>query len=278
MLKKILLVIVCILMMLPPITADAQTYTSQDEVYRIIRKNLLAHKEQFTIEMNIEVMNKIGKNTDLLDKAAVLDYKSTSKDGDYLRFSVSQWSSHWQWYTNGKTAVLDFSATYRTTLKQEKELDAEIKRVIKALKLTDKSDYTKVKRIHDYIIKKTVYDQSLENHTAYNTLIEKTAVCDGYSLAAYRLLTVAGIDNRVITGLANGGSHSWNIVKINNKWYNLDLTWDDPITDTGEQILTYDYFLKNDSDFKNHKRDAKYRTSAFIKKYPIAKESYKLAN
>lgn len=54
----------------------------------------------------------------------------------------------------------------------------------------------------------------------------------------------------------------------------LDLTWDNPITDTGEQILAYDYFLKDNRDFSNHRRDSMYRTNVFNTKYPIATESY----
>ena len=38
-------------------------------------------------------------------------------------------------------------------------------------------------------------------------------------------------------------NHIWNAVYVNNKWMHLDLTWDDPVTSTGEDILEYDYFL-----------------------------------
>ncbi|SHK85529.1 Transglutaminase-like superfamily protein [Anaerocolumna jejuensis DSM 15929] len=276
--KRVLIIIFMICILAAPVTVDAKSYTSKEEVYQIIRKNILAHKEKFSIEMNIEVMNEIKRNSDLLNKAADIDSKKTSKDGDYLRFSVSEWATNWQWYTNGRTADLNLTVKYRNTVSQEKKLDTEIKRVLKALKLDGKSDYAKVKKVHDYIIKKTIYDQTLKKHTAYDALIGKSAVCDGYTLAAYRLLTDAGVMTRVITGWAAGNLHSWNIVQVGDKWYNLDLTWDDPITDTGEQILTYDYFLKNNNDFINHRRDSMYRTNAFNIKYPIAIESYEMRN
>ena len=38
-------------------------------------------------------------------------------------------------------------------------------------------------------------------------------------------------------------NHIWNLVKLDNEWYHLDLTWDDPVTSTGEDVLEYDYFL-----------------------------------
>ena len=35
----------------------------------------------------------------------------------------------------------------------------------------------------------------------------------------------------------------WNAVFLNNSWYHLDLTWDDPITSDGSDILEYNFFL-----------------------------------
>ena len=37
--------------------------------------------------------------------------------------------------------------------------------------------------------------------------------------------------------------HVWNAVELDGKWYHLDLTWDDPITNTGEEILSHTYFM-----------------------------------
>lgn len=276
MMKRIIaFILLLVLIPWPAHASAAVTYTKKDDVYNMIRKNLVAHKEEFTVKMDVEVMNSIGRNTDIFDKVADIDSKNTAKDGDYLRLSVNSWRAGWNWSNYSDTATLTFSADYVTTLKQEKELDTKVAAILKSLKLDKKSDYAKVKAIHDYIIKKTGYDQNLENYSAYDALIENSAVCQGYTLAACRLFTGAGLGNRIITGLAGGGSHSWNIVKVDGKWYNIDLTWDDPVSETGEDLLTYDYFLKNAKDFSDHYRDSKYNTQAFLKKYPIAKESYK---
>ncbi|MGB8451587.1 MAG: transglutaminase domain-containing protein [Anaerocolumna sp.] len=276
MAKKLIAFILVLIVISTPVEASAKTYTTKNEVYNIIKKNIMAHKTQFTIVMDTDVLNAIGRNTDLFSKVAVLDDKKTPKDNDYLKLSVSSWRSGWRWTSSGDTATLTFSAVYRTTLTQEKQLDTKIKSILTSLKPEDKTDYQKVKAIHDYIIKKTSYDQTLEKHSAYNALIDNAAVCDGYSLAAYRLFTQAGLSSRIVTGKANGGSHSWNIVKVDGKWYNIDLTWDDPITNTGESMLTYDYFLKSSSDFSDHVRDSQYKASAFVKKFPIAEESYEM--
>ena len=122
-----------------------------------------------------------------------------------------------------------------------------------------KSDYEIVRQIHDKLVDLVTYDKNVfehmeENgrnlaHTAYGALVENsegeknTAVCDGYSLAFEYLLQQCGIDCVVIAGDAGPddytvGGHAWNMVKINNTWYEVDTTWDD--AGTREMNLTED--------------------------------------
>lgn len=274
--KKYILWILIIVCLSWPVEAVAKTYTSKEAVYKIIRKNLLSHKKEFTIEMNHSVMEDIGVNTNLFETVVAIDDKTTSKDFDYLKLSLYSCSGRWKWTSQKKKATLIFSADYRTTLKQEEKLDAAIASALEELDLTDATDYEKVKAIHDYIINRVSYDQSYQKHTAYHALVNKSSVCEGYALAAYRMFLDAGIDCRIIVGTADGGPHAWNIVKVDGKWYNIDLTWDDPITSNGTQVLRYDYFLKNEEDFINHTRNKEYNTNEFKKAYPIAEESYEM--
>ncbi len=276
MVKKILVFVIfsCIIFLGVQVEVSAKTYTNKEEVYNTIKDNLLDRNEKFIIKMSKKTMKAIGTNTNLFDEVTLMDGESTSKDFDYLRLSVSSWSASWKWSTGGDTATLTFSAEYDTTLEQEKKVDAKIISILKSLNLKKATDYEKVKAIHDYLINRISYDQSLKKHSAYNALIDKSAVCEGYATAAYRLFVDAGLEARIISGTAGGGSHAWNIVKVDGKWYNIDLTWDDPITSTGKQVLRYDYFLKNNKDFSEHVRDAKYKSKAFQKAYPMSKTSY----
>jgi transglutaminase/protease-like cytokinesis protein 3 len=153
-------------------------------------------------------------------------------------------------------------------------VDNRLADILNDLKLKDASDYEKVKTIHDYIINLASYDTTYRKSSVYDILMEKTSVCEGYALAAYRLFIDAGLDCRIISGKGNKDAHAWNIVKVDGQWYNIDLTWDDPITNTGEQVLRYDYFLKSERDFTDHIRDGEFNTTEFINAYPIAGVSY----
>jgi transglutaminase-like putative cysteine protease len=275
MVKRILLFAMILMFVSFPMNAEAQTRVTKEDVYRTIRENMLAHKSEFTINMSAKTLKEIGTSTDLLKAAASIDNINTAKDGDYLMVTVSSWSETWKYNTLGKASIT-VSVKYRTTLSQEKLLDAKLSNAVKALKLSGKSDYEKVKAIHDYIVNRVIYDQSLTKYTAYSAIINKSAVCQGYAAAAYLMFLDAGIDSKIISGTADGGSHVWNIVEVDGKWYNIDLTWDDPTTPDGTQATSYDYFLKNAKAFGDHTRASEFSTREFIKAYPIAAESYQL--
>ncbi len=88
--------------------------------------------------------------------------------------------------------------------------------------------------------------------TAEGALINKLAVCEGYSEAFLLLCWTTGIDARIIEGTGNGGAHEWNVVKIDGKWYQIDVTFDDPLVnntiDTTGGNMSYDYFLLTTAD------------------------------
>ena len=112
-----------------------------------------------------------------------------------------------------------------------------------------------IRYIHNYLIDNVQYDQTVQKDNIYNiygALVLKEGVCEGYAKALQYLLSSAGIENVIVTGIAtnNNGeteNHAWNYVKIGSAWYALDVTWDDPIIIGGGKIndkIRYQYFLK----------------------------------
>lgn len=98
------------------------------------------------------------------------------------------------------------------------------------------SDFELELALHDWICKTTTYDHDAATDpdahplafTAYGALVEGKAVCEGYARAAQLLLNTFGIEATLVIGTDQTKSdHMWNLVKIDGKWYHLDLTWDD---------------------------------------------------
>ncbi len=140
-----------------------------------------------------------------------------------------------------------------------------------AQSLKGETDYDTIVNVHDYLIDNYEYDHrsSMENHTDIDGFKDGVMVCSGYGLATYYLLNEAGVETRILTGDGGGGPHMWNLVKLGDEWYNLDVTWDD----RGNMPKSYDYFLKSDKDFPNHTRSGGYNNANFNVR--IAEKSYK---
>ena len=130
--------------------------------------------------------------------------------------------------------------------------------------IAGKNDIEKMRYIHDYLVDTIEYDQKFVEKNIYNiygALVSKTCVCEGYAKASQYLLNEAGLENIIITGTATNSdgkteNHAWNYVNIDEKWYAIDTTWDDPIIVGGGKLtntIRYRYFLKGSSTMnKNH--------------------------
>lgn len=88
---------------------------------------------------------------------------------------------------------------------------------------TDGSEYGMALWLHDWALDQLEYDHSLNWCSAESGLTRHQGTCESYQRIYSKLLNAAGIANGRITG--NG--HTWNAVKIDGKWRQMDLTWDD---------------------------------------------------
>jgi transglutaminase/protease-like cytokinesis protein 3 len=61
-------------------------------------------------------------------------------------------------------------------------------------------------------------------------------------MTAYKMLNYAGIENRIIVGKIKDIPHSWNCVKVDGKWYQLDITNNDS-TEKNKYFLVGDNTL-----------------------------------
>ena len=88
---------------------------------------------------------------------------------------------------------------------------------------TNDSEYDMALWLHDWTLDQLEYDHSLNWCSAESGLTRHQGTYESYQRIYSKLLDAAGIANGRITG--NG--HTWNAVKIDGKWCQMDLTWDD---------------------------------------------------
>lgn len=156
-----------------------------------------------------------------------------------------------------------FSSTGRITLKKEKRYtDDQIKVINEKVNEIYNSNYDKTKNVrenikifHDYIINNTKYDSNnktglsdITSSTAYGVLLDGVGICSGYADAMSLFLEKMDVKNYRISS----DTHVWNLVYLEGAWWHLDLTWDDPITSDGSDMLSDKYFLINSNTLKNN--------------------------
>ena len=144
------------------------------------------------------------------------------------------------------TVIVSVSKNY--TSNEIDELNKRVSDILYELNIDDLSDNVeKIRSIHNYIIKNVEYDEEMANNntssyrsnTAYGALVQGYAICSGYADVMEIFLERFNIKSfKVASDL-----HVWNSVFIDNTWKQLDLTWDDPITNTGQDYIYHKYFL-----------------------------------
>lgn len=147
--------------------------------------------------------------------------------------------------------------------------------------------YKDIVKIHDYLIDNNEYDQtykSIGTYTIYGSLVKHSSVCEGYAKAFKYLLNAAGIQCELIQGTATNSSgktesHAWNAVYLNDKWYFVDATWDDPIVVGGGALTIrnkHKYLLKGSDIFKvDHIEEYQFTENGKVFSYPeISKYDY----
>ncbi len=98
--------------------------------------------------------------------------------------------------------------------------------------------------LHDYLCSHYAYDESLQRYSAYELLTEGTGVCQAYTLVYDALLNACGIESSYV--VSREMNHAWNVVTIDGRQYNVDVTYDDP---TPDQLgkASHSHFLCSDS-------------------------------
>lgn len=136
-------------------------------------------------------------------------------------------------------------------------INQKLDQIIKEIITDDMSDKEKITVFHNYIIDNTVYDSNyletnlndIDNpsHKALGPLFFGRALCGGYADVMAIFLNRLNIPNYRISS----SDHIWNFVYLDNNWYHLDLTWDDPVTDSGVNMRLDTFLLITTEQLEN---------------------------
>ena len=139
----------------------------------------------------------------------------------------------------------------------DKKLELAIDNILQQCISENMTDFEKELAIHDTMVKQVNYYQYEDinmipgvKHTAYGALVDKEAVCDGYAKAFKMLLDKVGIDNIIINGETEGVAHAWNLVKLQDEYYHVDVT-SDKMEYNSKKYVIHKYFNMDDKAITN---------------------------
>ena len=145
---------------------------------------------------------------------------------------------------------------YLIDISKKQNLDKKIHEIGNMLlnKCVNSDIFETILKFHDIIGKNVIYeDIDMNSHSILGVLLNKKGVCEGIAKTFKYLCDKVGIECIYVHGKAKGDvnsiNHSWNKVKINDKWYNVDVTYDMKKEDF--PFVKHDYFLLSDKKIEN---------------------------
>ncbi len=148
-------------------------------------------------------------------------------------------------YSQGK--ILAFTFTYYDT---KAVADAKLARYYKEIdKLVaavpeNLTDVGKVLFLHDYLVTHYEYDMTEKVFDAYTFLVTGKGGCQSYSKVFYAVMKRLGFE--VYNVSSYNINHMWNVIRLGNHYYHVDMTYDDPTADR-LGYCAHDYFLLSDT-------------------------------
>ncbi|MFE3577019.1 transglutaminase domain-containing protein [Lysinibacillus sp. NPDC059133] len=203
---------------------------------------------QLTTEFDIHYT---GNTTEIKDELSEL-IKYAIQD-PYIYANISSFKWKYDGYTNN--IVIRFEFTYHLSQEEEVFVEQTLTNIIAPMH--GLSELQKIQAAHDFIVLSAEYSKETEGspYSPYTLLTEKKGVCQAYALVLYRMLEMQGFEVQYVPGKVGEQLHAWVLVKLDNAWYHIDVTWDDPLPDRKGEVR-YNYFLVSDRQLaKDHSWD-----------------------
>lgn len=242
------------------------TLKDKNEYYRDYDFSYVQNTDNFEPENKQDIKNIIytvlNAGVDEFTFYCPEEYKNCTKEvkeianDQVILSSINNYVHPFNSFNNIQTETDSLGKVKFKITKSYSDTDIEIiketiKNIEKEILNDNLSTKDQIKTIHDYIIDNSKYDSNRTDNNiieyksdiAYGPLIEGYGICGGYSDAMELFLEDLGIKSFKISS----SSHVWNAINLYDTWYHTDLTWDDPVTNTGEDFLD-DKFLLIDTN------------------------------
>ena len=131
--------------------------------------------------------------------------------------TVFQFDSSTDYISEFKNRLQDYKKVYTAAMEALKEMDLE----------SCTEDYQKVFEVAKYMKSHYRYESDNMQYTShYSIIVEQMGVCHDWTNATDYFLTLLHIPSYFVSGNTEDGvAHAWNVVKVQGKWYHVDILW-----------------------------------------------------
>lgn len=220
------------------------TANSIETLQHLIQKQVIQLSTEFDIRYT-------GNTSEIKDELSEL-IKHAIQD-PYIYANISSFKWKYDGYANN--IVIRFEFTYHISQEEEAFVEQTLTNIIAPMH--GLSELQKIQAAHDFIVLSAEYSKETEGsqYSPYTLLTENKGVCQAYALVLYRMLEKLGFEVQYVPGKVGEQLHAWVLVKLDNAWYHIDVTWDDPLPDRKGEVR-YNYFLVSDRQVaKDHSWD-----------------------
>lgn len=244
---------------------------SKNKYYKQNFSNYIKETDNYTVNNKSELLNVYytainngfdnltfycsDKYTSCMDDINNLD--SEENNFSYINQLVSSYNAYStieSTYSSNKRVDIKINKKY--SKEEIEKIDIEINNIINNLGINNYGNIRdKIRIFHDYIAETNRYDQDMaddmksdyHSDSAIGTLFEGMSICSGYTDTMSIFLDKLNLTNvKVATD-----KHVWNAVYLDGVWYHIDLTWDDPVTSDGSDIILYHYYMLDTNELLN---------------------------
>lgn len=191
----------------PNTITESEVQSTIDLVFKIYQNIYCRHPEYFYLNGSINA-----------------SYSISGVDGDLETMTIKP--EYWPEMANMSSAKLDLMTG---------EINQQVDKIAASVRQQTTVPWQQLQLIHDSLIQGITYDLTLDqaNNQVYSALIEKSTMCQGYAQAFQLIGQQLGFEIVLAIGEAAGIGHAWDIVSLNDQYYHIDVTFDDPTPDGG---------------------------------------------
>lgn len=243
-LKKLIVSVILIVFLMQISTI---VYAYEDNSLEYAKQSIINALENFENEVDISEYN-ISKDdmsgivTDIIEENPQLFYVNREYKVSYSEQSNEAFSIYFSFkYSDSELRIKVNDFNSRIQLITDEIMKSE-------------TNFDKIHSCHDYIVKNYSYDETKGSSDVYNMLLTGQGTCMAYTGLFDYVMKQCGIE--ATTAKSEQLNHIWNVVKLDGEYYNIDVTWDDPIGGVAFST-SHKYLLKSDYYFDLHKHEGK---------------------